>query len=80
MSGESRPTRGWALIFGFVLGHNIWAAGTHREMLSETSKRQALAHPVLVPLLALGLYAHLMGYLRGYDPITRMTDFLNRIF
>jgi len=69
MDRRLRPTRGWAILWGFVIAHNLWAIATGREMLSERARQVACRHPLLVPLGGLTLWAHLMGYLGPYDPI-----------
>lgn len=73
-----RRTRGWSMIWGFVITHNVWAAGRGHEMLSQAAQRQSRAHPVLVPVLAFGLYAHLMGWLGPYDPISKLGDLVEK--
>lgn len=69
-AAELRRTRGWQLLWAYVLVHNIWAVIRGHEMLSQTAKRQREAHPLLVPVLAGMLLAHLMGWLGRGDPIS----------
>jgi len=72
---QPRSTRGWWVIFGLAAAHNVWAAGSGREMLSEAARRHRRVHPVLVPAVALGLVAHLMGWLdHRVDPLYRLGE------
>lgn len=66
---EPRRTRGWWPIWAYVVAHNIWAAGRNQEMLSQAAARTRRAHPVIVPIAGLVLYAHLMGWLGRCDPL-----------
>ena len=68
----------WWPIWAYVAAHNVWAAGRGNEMLSQAAQRHRLAHPGLVPALALGLTAHLMGWLGHLDPLTYLGDLAER--
>lgn len=62
--------RGWLAIAGVAAIHNIIQAGRGKELLSEAARRWRRRHPILVPVLSLGLWAHLMGWLpRWMDPL-----------
>lgn len=66
---EPQRTRGWALLWAYVIAHNVWAAGRGREMLSEAARRHRRQRPLLVVTAAGLLYAHLMGWLGSRDPL-----------
>lgn len=67
---EPQPTRGWWLIWAYTVAHNLWAVNRNREMLSEAARRTRQNHPILTPVLGVGLFAHLMGWLNERaDPL-----------
>lgn len=70
-------TRGWAAIGGFVVAHNVAAAGRGTPMLSETMARWVVAHPVLVRS-GIGLLALHLARLLPVDPITAASSALAR--
>lgn len=53
--------KGWAIIIGFALAHNVVAAGRRQEMLSQACVRHRHDHPVIVPAVGITLLAHLTG-------------------
>lgn len=66
-------TPGWVTILGFAAAYNVVQAGRRRELLSEACRRHRRNHPVLIPLAALGLWAHLMGWLdHRIDPLYQL--------
>jgi hypothetical protein len=75
---ELQRTRGWWVIWVWVVLHNIWAAGRRTEMLSQAARRHKVAHPVLVPAFALGMTAHLMGWLGHADPLWHLGELVER--
>jgi hypothetical protein len=66
---SDRRTKGWHLLWSLVIAHNVWAAGSGRELLSEAARRHRQRRPVVVAGLAGLLYAHLMGWLGKHDPL-----------
>lgn len=52
-----RGSTAWAVIFAFVLGYNVSAAG-EGEMLSEQADRWIKAHPIAARLFVILLAAH----------------------
>lgn len=74
-----RRTLGWWPIWVWAVVHNVVAARTRREMLSHACSRCRREHPVVVPLAALILLGHLMGWLGRADPLTWVGGGLERI-
>ena len=72
-----RQTRGWWPIWAYVIVHNLVAAATNREYLSQACGRYRRQHPVLVPLFAFVLIGHLMDWLGRADVLTRAGDLVN---
>lgn len=75
-----RRTRGWWPIWAYVIIHNLAAAATNREYLSQACARVRRQHPVLVPVFAFALIGHLMDWLGDFDVFTWAGDVINTGF